>query len=48
MLTRKNGKCNISIEFRDSNYEDMLLHPTIIVVKGEMTGKYNFMAWKDE
>ena len=29
----ENGKCNASIEFRDSNYEDMFLYLTCILVK---------------
>lgn len=29
----ENGKCNASIEFRDSNYEDMFLYLTFILVK---------------
>ena len=29
----EDGRCNVSIEFRDSNYEDMFLYLTFILVK---------------
>lgn len=36
------GKCNVSIEFRDSNYEDMFLYLTIILVKEQGEWKIQF------
>ena len=38
----ENGKCSISIEFRDSNYEDMFLYLTSILVKEEDNWKIQF------
>ncbi len=38
----ENGKCNVSIEFRDSNYEDMFLYLTIILVKEQGEWKIQF------
>ena len=38
----KNGKCNVSIEFRDSNYEDMFLYLTFILVKEQGEWKIQF------
>lgn len=38
----ENGKCNASIEFRDSNYEDMFLYLTFILVKEEDDWKIQF------
>lgn len=31
----ENGKCNVSMEFRDSDYEDMFLYVTVILAKEE-------------
>lgn len=38
----ENGKCNVSLEFRDSNYEDMFLYLTFILVKEENDWKIQF------
>ena len=38
----ENGKCNVSIEFRDSNYEDMFLYLTVILVKEQGEWKIQF------
>ena len=38
----ENGKCNASIEFRDSNYEDMFLYLTLILVKEQGEWKIQF------
>lgn len=38
----ENGKCNVSIEFRDSNYEDMFLYLTLILVKEQGDWKIQF------
>ena len=38
----ENGKCNASIEFRDSNYEDMFLYLTFILVKEQGEWKIQF------
>lgn len=38
----ENGKCNVSMEFRDSNYEDMFLYLTFIFVKEEDDWKIQF------
>ncbi len=38
----ENGKCSISIEFRDSNYEDMFLYLTSILVKEDDNWKIQF------
>lgn len=38
----ENGKCNVSIEFRDSDYEDMFLYLTFIMVKEENDWKIQF------
>ena len=38
----ENGTCNVSIEFRDSNYEDMFLYLTIILVKEQGEWKIQF------
>lgn len=38
----ENGKCNASIEFRDSNYEDMFLYLTFILVKDQGEWKIQF------
>lgn len=38
----ENGKCNVSIEFRDSNYEDMFQYLTSILVKEEDGWKIQF------
>lgn len=38
----ENGKCNVSIEFRDSNYEDMFLYLTFILVKEQDDWKIEF------
>lgn len=38
----ENGKCIVSIEFRDSNYDDMLLYLTVIFVKEEDDWKIQF------
>ena len=38
----ENGKCNASIEFRDSNYEDMFLYLTSILVKEQGEWKIQF------
>lgn len=38
----ENGKYNVSIEFRDSTYEDMFLYLTVIVVKEEDDWKIQF------
>ena len=38
----ENGKCNVSIEFRDSNYEDMFLYLTFILVKEQGDWKIQF------
>lgn len=38
----ENGKCNVSMEFRDSNYEDMFLYLTFILVKEEDDWKIQF------
>ena len=38
----ENGKCNPSIEFRDSNYEDMFLYLTFILVKEQGEWKIQF------
>ncbi len=38
----ENGTCNVSIEFRDSNYEDMFLYLTCILVKEQGEWKIQF------
>lgn len=38
----ENGKCNVSIEFRDSDYEDMFLYLTFILVKEQGEWKIQF------
>lgn len=38
----ENGKCNVSIEFRDSNYEDMFLYLTFTLVKEQGDWKIQF------
>lgn len=38
----ENGECNVSIEFRDSNYEDMFLYLTFILVKEQGEWKIQF------
>ncbi len=38
----ENGNCNVSIEFRDSNYEDMFLYLTFILVKEQGEWKIQF------
>ena len=38
----ENGRCNVSIEFRDSNYEDMFLYLTLILVKEQGEWKIQF------
>ena len=38
----ENGKCNVSIEFRDSTYEDMFLYLTLILVKEQGEWKIQF------
>lgn len=38
----ENGTCSVSIEFRDSNYEDMLLYLTLILVKEQGEWKIQF------
>lgn len=38
----ENGKCNASIEFRDSNFEDMFLYLTFILVKEQGEWKIQF------
>lgn len=38
----ENGKCNASLEFRDSNYEDMFLYLTFILVKEQGEWKIQF------
>ncbi len=38
----EHGKCNASIEFRDSNYEDMFLYLTFILVKEQGEWKIQF------
>lgn len=38
----ENGECNVSIEFRDSNYEDMFLYLTLILVKEQGEWKIQF------
>ena len=38
----ENGKCNVSIEFRDSTYEDMFLYLTFILVKEQGEWKIQF------
>lgn len=38
----ENGKCNVSIEFRDSNYEDMLLYLTVTLVEEQGDWKIQF------
>lgn len=38
----ENGKCNVSMEFRDSDYEDMFLYLTVILVKEEEGWKIEF------
>lgn len=38
----ENGKCNASLEFRDSNYEDMFLYLTFIIVKEQGEWKIQF------
>lgn len=38
----ENGKCNASIEFRNSNYEDMFLYLTFILVKEQGEWKIQF------
>lgn len=38
----ENGKCIVSVEFRDSNYEDMFLYLTLILVKEEDDWKIQF------
>lgn len=38
----ENGKCNVSIEFRDSNYKDTFLYLTFILVKEQDDWKIQF------
>ena len=38
----ENGKCTVSIEFRDSNYNDMFLYLTVILVKEQGEWKIQF------
>lgn len=38
----ENGKCNVSIQFRDSSYEDMFLYLTLILVKEQGEWKIQF------
>lgn len=38
----ENGKCNVSIEFRDSNYKDMFIYLTFILVKEQGDWKIQF------
>ena len=38
----ENGTCSVSIEFRDSNYEDMFLYLTIILAREEDSWKIQF------
>lgn len=38
----ENGRCNVSMEFRDSNYEDMFLYLTCIFVKEQGDWKIQF------
>lgn len=38
----ENGRCNVSIEFRDSNYVDMFLYLTCILVKEQDEWKIQF------
>lgn len=38
----ENGECNVSIEFRDSNYEDMFLYLTVILAKEQGEWKIQF------
>lgn len=38
----KNGECSVSIEFRDSDYEDMFLYLTVILVKEQGEWKIQF------
>ena len=38
----ENGKCNVSREFRDSNYEDMFQYLTSVLVKEEDGWKIQF------
>ena len=38
----ENGKCTVSIEFRDSNYNDMFLYLTVILVKEQGDWKIQF------
>ena len=38
----EDGKCNVSIEFRDSNYEDMFLYLTFILVREQGEWKIQF------
>lgn len=38
----ENGKCNVSIEFRDSNYEDMFLYLTVILAREQSNWKIQF------
>lgn len=38
----ENGTCTVSIEFRDSNYEDMFLYLTCILVKEQSEWKIQF------
>ncbi len=38
----ENGKCNVSIEFRDSDYEDMFLYLSLVFVKEQGDWKIQF------
>lgn len=38
----ENGECNVSIEFRDSNYEDMFLYLTFALIKEQGEWKIQF------
>ncbi len=42
----ENGKCNVSIEFRDSNYENMFLYLTSIFVKEQGEWRIQFYRKK--
>lgn len=42
MRKNENGKCNVSIEFSDSNYEDMFLYLTLLLIKEEDDWKIQF------
>ena len=38
----KNGNCIVSVQFRDSNYEDMFLYLTFVLVKEQGEWKIQF------